>query len=294
VLTGATALRSRCACALPDELTVRTVPLCRLHCAQPLPSLRMSASSASASAAGGAAPFTQMISLSPKDAAAAARLVQLLQPVTAFVAEKEKGSTTLTYEMYTAASVPAEQERPHEVFAFETYASKRHHDDVHFPSPPVADFIAAVPALVAAPLGLRFLHPREGFHSRGEARETEVRASGVKPHLLVVTMDFASPAAAARFLEFARPLAAGVLAHEPACLTFHLYLASTEREADAAASAQVVIVERYLAVSDWWEVHRGMPHFKDFQAALAAADARAAHTTRRHYTELGMGFFGQA
>jgi quinol monooxygenase YgiN len=242
-------------------------------------------------------PFTQLVSFVAKDANSADHIVDLWGFATAHTVEKEKGLTTLSYEIYRPAQMPQEQDKPTEVFALETYASKLQLDTVHMAARPITDFISAASSLTSEPVGLRFLHPQEGFHSRGEAREAELRASGVKPHMLIATMDFASPAAAQRFLSVhARAVAEKVQAEEPGCLSYHFYLVTTERDASPATSTQVVVFERYVTVRDLSETHANSPYFKKLVADLAAdKEAQPIGGFKlRHYTELAMGFIGDA
>ncbi len=244
-------------------------------------------------------PFTQLVSFVAKDAAAADKLLELWRPAAAYTIEKEKGLTTLSYEIFRPAQTQAEQENSTtEVFAFETYASKLQLDTVHMKAAPISDFISAASELSARPVSLRFLHPREGFLTRGADRESELRASGVKPHMLIATMNFESNAAAERFLtKHARPVAEKVQAHEPGCVSYKFYLVTTDPDAAAAStSTQVVVFERYLTEADLLETHLNTAYFKQFAADITE-DLEAKPTEGfklRHYEELGIGFIGSA
>ncbi len=118
------------------------------------------------------------------------QLLDVWRPAAAFTVAEERGKATLTYEIYVAAD-EKQLEADVELVAFETYASRQARED-HMGAKVITTFLAAAAPLCSRAIKLGFLHPRVGFHTRGEKYEAQIRAKGGKCHMLVATINFAS------------------------------------------------------------------------------------------------------
>lgn len=100
-------------------------------------------------------------------------------------------------------------------------------------------------------------------------------------HVLIVRIRV-KPGCAARFRELWTPLAKYCLASEPGCLSYELSGGESDED-------DLVIFERYSTKADLDVVHNSSAAFKEFQAALGAADI-ILERSRSSYTESGVGF----
>jgi quinol monooxygenase YgiN len=244
-------------------------------------------------AAVAADPFTQLVVFTAKSESDREKLVDAWRVATAFVVKEEKGTVTHTYEIYTPKK--ASESEKNDVLALETYNSKADLDSKHMVAAPISTFIAEATKLIAKPVALTFLRPCAGFLQRSPPREAEVRASGVKPHCLVVTLNFQSHAALKKNVANCAGLIAHTTCHEPNTLSYQFYTGTPSPVSAGDESAtQLVIFERYVTEHDLIETHFNSDAFKSF-VKTNTEDPEVKQTTPpsfRHYEELAIGFVG--
>jgi len=246
------------------------------------------------SSSGSDAPFTQLVQVIAKDQSSRDQLVKAWVPAAEFTTKAERGTITLSYEVFVPDASKASQPNvTTEVAALETYASKQQLEELHVPSPAIQAFLKTATEL--AEVRLTYLRPRVGFHTRGEAREAEVRAAGTKPIALFVTVDFDDNAKLEAFLKHAEAQAAAVQANEPGCLTYMFTSALTKPDEPLSSATRVLIYERYVNAAAIGE-HVQKESFKAFSAATAGDPAAQSVKPMEinFYHEQAVGFWGRA
>ena len=188
--------------------------------------------------------------------------------------KEEAGSLTSTYEgFFPVAREGAEQtELDTEIVAFETYTSEQEFERVHMGSPVIKAFLAQLGGdMLSRETTLNFLEASgKGFHTRGQAREAEVKQSKAKPYTLIVTITLKSEEAVDGFLAPFGELAEYVKASEPNTLTYEAYRSKNH-------PAEVVIFERYLARSDLVDVHMKSAAYQGFLAKVGTLGTVTGH-----------------
>jgi quinol monooxygenase YgiN len=206
------------------------------------------------------------------------------------VLANEVGSLVSTYEGFfpssTAGDLSSQAGADTEILAFETYSSESEFQRVHMAAPAVQQFLSEIGEHLSLDTSLNVLEPTgAGFHTRGAEREQQVRASGKKPFVLVVTLTLKDGESVAPVLDVFKGFAAYVKESEPQTLTYEAFRVKNRAN-------ELIIFERYVDAKDLTDVHWKSAEFAQLGASFAALGVITGKT-QRTYEEAQVGHWGQ-